>query len=354
MAMAFDYLRTDVTYSLRVALHDPKTGAVRGELQGVSGGKLTLDYYSDTKASATVETVSTGSDGWDGTAAMRLHFDVSDSMGERVWGDTLFTGFVKGVDEQRRDGMYVRKYELGSKLWTLQNDLMGILYMDAGLSVQAAITHILKDTGGAIYEVGCPDAALRAQRIIEPGTSRLSALYDLADAAGIQVSVTQGGDISLGRYVEPSRRGADFDANASASRGDVIEPIKVSDATLGLYSGYMVVSKKNDRYAYGTAERTSGRASAAARGYRYMGKESINDLAPFSNAAAATEARKLLNRDTAVAEMSHGLLFKPLRVGMIERFWQASKSTRWLVKSANLDMNPGLWTWDVDLKGGWA
>ena len=355
--MAFDWNRGDITYVLHAYKVNPKTlGGITGELTGVQGGKLSLDYYSDTKASATLETANAGDDGWDGTSAIRLIYEVFDSNREHTYEGVLFTGYVKGLDINDDRGMKVKKYDLGSALWALSEDYVDGYVLPTGRSILYAINDLLWKKGGRAnaVEPGTKDAVARGVKFYDPGTSVLSILYDLCDIGNMQPVMLEGGTISIGNYMKPSDRGADFDAGNDSTRGNVIPPIKTSDAMVELSSSALVYSKKNDLFVTGRAERTGNRAAAAVRGYRKVEKNNVNELNPFTSAQAAAVARQMLDKDVAEMEMSHGLMFRPLRVGAIEQFWKNNRATRWLIKSADLDMGVGSWIWDLDLKGGWA
>lgn len=357
--MAFDWLRGDLTYVLHAYMVDPKTlRATRGELRGVSGGKLSLDYYSDTKASASLETANAGDDGWDGSAAIQLVAEVYSQDRHSEYWTSLFTGYVKKLDVTDQNGMHTKKYELGSSLWAIEDDYLNGWCLAPTATAAKAITNLFAQVGRPLT---LDNSVIGASRLMaqntflyyEPGMSRLEILYDLCDRAGLQPTVNGSGVVVVRKYVEPSLRGADFDAGADSTRGNVIAPIKTSDAMVELSSGAIVTSKQNDKFVSGVAERTGNRAAASVRGYRKMEKSNVNNLEPFTNAKAAAEATALLKRDVAEREMSHSLMFQPLEVGAIENFWQGNRSSKWLVKSADLNMGQGAWIWDLDLKGGW-
>lgn len=357
--MAFDWLRGDLTYVLHAYMVDPKTlRATRGELRGVSGGKLSLDYYSDTKASASLETANVGDDGWDGSAAIQLVAEVYSQDRRSEYWTSLFTGYVKKLDVTDQNGMHSKKYELGSSLWAIEEDYLNGWGLMPKADIVSAITNLFEQVGRPLT---IDKSAMDNNRLVggrsvvyyEPGMSRLDILYDLCERGGMQPTVSGSGVVVVKRYVNPASRGADFDAGADRQRGNVIPPIKTSDAMIELSSGAIVTAKQDDRYVSGVAERKGNRAAADVRGYRKMEKSNSNKLEPFTAAQATTEAAALLSRDVAEREMSHSLMFQPLDIGAIERYWQGNRSSKWLVKSADLNMGVGAWIWKLDLKGGW-
>ncbi len=351
--MAVDWLRGDLTHRLRLVQVDPITLAVRGELSGpMPTGTLSLDYYADTKASAKVETSNEGGDGWDGTAAIRLVHEVSDYTG-LLLTENLFTGYVRERSVETSAGTNHVSYELGSALWAMQDDLSVGNSIARGSNVRTAMDAVFRACMGRRhrYASDATGAAASSAIVWKPSTSHLSMLYEMCDVCGTRLDLDGDGTVVVRKYVAPSDRGADYDCNAVPGRGDLIGPITTADAEVLLDSGHMVTATSGDATVVGTAHRGSGRASAAQRGYNKIGHTSETELSPFTNARAASAAVGYLNRESAIWEVSHGMTYKPLSIGAIERLHLDGQARKWLVKSADLDM--ARWTWKLDIKGGW-
>lgn len=355
--MAVDWSRGDLTHGLTVLQVDPTDLAtVRNELHGVTGGKLELSYYGDTRMSAQLECV--GAHGWDGTSALRLVHEVSDWTGPLL-RETLFTGYVTDAPWGGSGDGLTTTFSLASTLVAWDGEGRGAvaatgLTVPSGAKALAAIRSIATDTARPIRVRGdATDYMFTGACVYEAGRSWLSIAMDLADKAGDRVTVDADGFVAIERYVEPSGRVPDWDVDPEDPRGLLAgEPSGGTDA-LSHPARVIVRSDSGDESVTGIASVPDGDpASRGVRGYAPDRFEMVSDLTPFTAAAATEKARQLL-QSSSVEErtLRHGLLYRPLREGMVERWLDGGAGTRWQVSSAQLDFDT--WTWQLDLKGGW-
>ena len=356
--MAVDWARGDLSHALTVLQVDPSNLTdVRGELHNVKGGKLDLSYYSDTRAGASLECV--GEHDWDGTSALRLVHDISDWTG-LLLRETLFTGYVTAAPwSGRGDGM-VTRLTLSSTLIAWEGDGKGTVAAN-GYTVAASakaldvIRSIARQTGRQLRVRGdATDYLFGSACVYDAGKSWLSIAMDVANKAGDRIVVDPDGFVAVERYIEPSKKEPDYDVDPSAPRGIVIgEPSGDTDA-LSHPTRVIVRSESGDKSVTGIATVADGdHASVSVRGYGIDKFETMSDLSPFTADAATAKARQMLGDASAESlTLSHGLMYRPLREGMVERWCEGNRRTRWQVSSAQLDLKT--WTWTLDLKGGWS
>lgn len=352
--MSVDWARGDLTHTLAVLVVDPTDlVTVRGELGGVTGGKLDLQYYGDTRMGA--ELVTVGDHGWDGSGALRLVHDVSDHTG-LLLRETLFTGFVTGASWDGEGDSRRVTWSLSSTLYALQSTVASQGYSVArGTKALSVVRHVCEALDRP-YEVGSAarEYAYGSNKVYEAGTNYLSLLFDVCDRANDRLTVDADGIVVVDGYEPPSGRAPDFDSDERDARGSVVGPVSGDVSGFDTPARVVVRAESGNRTVTGVANVPSGSPlSAGVRGYKLDRFETVSDLSPFTQAAARALAQRYLDNDlNDVPSISHGLTYRPLREGMVERLTMADGSTaRWMVTGARLDLNS--WTWELDLKGGW-
>lgn len=269
MVTGIDWSRGDLTHGAYALMIDPgNLTDVRGELRGLTGGRLDLAYYGDTRMGA--ELVTHGAHGWDGSAAIRIVHTVSDYTGQLLQ-ETLFTGYVT---EATWDG----EGDALSTTWTLAGTLhapeAGVC--ETGYSVakgSKALSVIAKicKTLGRPYAIAADatEYVFGTNRVFEAGTTWLSVLFDLANASGNRIGVDALGRLTVTRYVAPSARGVDFEADERDPRGMVIGPVSGDAGNLQAPDRVVVRAENGDSVVTGMAYVPSGSpVSKGVRGYR--------------------------------------------------------------------------------------
>lgn len=348
-----DWARGDLTHSLEVLQVDPlDLATVRGALSGVTGGELDLHYYGDTRMGA--QLTCAGEHGWDGTSALRLVHAVSDHTGTLV-REVLGTFFVTAAPWEGMGDARVTTFTLASALHALETDVAitglsvakGAHALDVVRRVCRTCSRPLEVSGDAL------DYLYGGVTVYEPGRSWLSILFDVVNKAGDRLSVDEMGTVTVSRYVEPSARVADWDADVGDPRGMVIGD--VGGDTLGLTTPARAIvrAEKDGRTITAAASVPDGAPSShSVRGYNVDDYRDVTDLSPFTQSAAqALAQRYLANGLSEVETIKHSLMYRPVREGMVERLRAGGESRRWMVSAGKLDLDA--WTWELELKGGW-
>lgn len=350
-----DWTRGDLYHTVSVLMVDPSDLAtVRGELQGVTGGKIDLQYYGDTRMGA--ELTTRGAHGWDGSAALRIMHTVSDYTGILLT-EPLFTGFVTAQSYEGEGDELAVSWTLKSGLYALEAAKSELPYSVAKGSKALGIVRSVCSALGRPFTIG-PDAheyVYGTNKVYEAGKTYLSILLDVCSSANNRLSVDANGGITVDGYVVPSTRAADYEAYENGKRGTVIGPIKGDATGLDAPARVIVRSESGDKSVTGIAMVAAGSpSSASVRGFRNDRFETSTDLSPFTVGAAQALAQRYLSEDLSdVPTIKHGLLYRPLREGAIERLTlHDGTATRWMVSGGSLDLEK--WTWELDLKGGWT
>ena len=383
-----DWARGDLSHTLNVLLVDPlNLSTIRGELNGVThAGEFNLDYYSDTRMSATIESYVEGTrDNWDGGSAMRLVHVVSDYTGE-LWRETLGTFYVMDPPRIREEqGGTVTAYQLSSVLKGIEVGVASYGYtINKGASVLAATKKFVTDSFRSIKTDGTEVDKKAASAVkYEAGSSYLHMIHDSANSCGNYVSVDPNGVVTITRYVAPKSKAPAFETIASDERTLFVGPYEFEDNSVTTPERAIVSArgkvkvadgkyqkagtradgtsykkgdtkyKEVDKTITGIAQVEAGTASShQRRGYWRDDFRGMSDVNPFTQARADTLAKSYLNNDLIYeANAKHSLMYRPLREGQVELLTVHGETRRWQIASATLKFDT--WTWDLDLKGGW-
>lgn len=345
---AVDWSRGDLSHRFEVLQVDPlNLKDVRGRIEEPSGGQLDLDYYGDTRMGAKVEEFGSS---WDGTSALRIVHTVSDWTGD-LFTETLFTGYVTRADRRNE----TRTYELASTLHGLETNVNpGAFTISAGSKALDVCKLIFKRVSRP-YRIE-PDAGnylYSGAVVFDAGTDYLSILFDIMDRSGNRISTDENGIVVISKYVRPSKRTPDWDESTEYSRTCIIGTPEYFDGTMTIPERVIVHAEKDGDSITVTSLAPSGTASRhAIRGYCIDDFHEVNDLSPFTRAAAQALADEYLaNALEPNREMYHGLMYRPLREGMVERLTDGGEVRRWQVSDASLSFKS--WTWEINFKGGW-
>lgn len=349
-----DWHRGDLTHGIYALMVDPgNLTDVRGELHGLTGGRLDLAYYGDTRMGAEITTQ--GDHGWDGSAAIRLVHTVSDYTGQLLQ-EPIFTGYVTAASWDGEGDALVTTWTLSGTLHAPEAGVCETGYSVAkGSSALEVIGKICR-TLSRPYVVAprAVEYVLGSNKVYEAGATWLSVLFDLANTSGNRISVDEMGRLVIERYVVPSARGVDWAADERDPRGMVIGPVTGDMGGFEAPDRVVVRAESGDAAVTGMAYAPSGSPqSRGVRGYRLDRFELVSDLSPFTaDSARALAQRYMAESSDDLPAVHHGLMYRPMREGMIERLTMRDGTTsRWMVSGASLDLSA--WTWTLDLKGGW-
>lgn len=381
-----DWTRGDLSHSLRLLMVDPlNLKSVRGELSGVvRSGSYELDYYSDTRMGASVTLV--GDHGWDGTSAIRVVHEVSDWTG-LLWDEVLGTFYVPadGLKWRWEGDARISELDLRSTLHGMETNVCpSTLTIGKGSTTFGVLRNVCK-TISRPYRIDsdAKDSKYSKAVTYPPNTSYLSVCMDVCDRAGNRVDVARDGTVVFHGYTAPSKKSASWEEDAGVPGTLVVGPISGGDAGLAVPERVIVSAtgkvqvrdgtyatsgtrsdgtkykkgdpkyKEEDRTITAKAVQPSGhRSRHAVRGFCIDDFIQVSDMTPFTQAQADKLAARYLKEASELVEsMSHGLMYRPLREGDVERLTHRGETRRWQVASASLDLST--FAWSLELKGGW-
>ena len=331
--------------NLKVFMIDPHNLEInRGELIGVIKVSLTDGYYSDTKISGSLETIS---DNYIGGSWLRITIDDEEAA-------TL--GVQNLSEEQAPEGGIKRTYALQSTLWMLDADLAFNLYTIAkNTKAKTALAAIGKTCGKSmIFQGGSHDSLYTAAKIFERTDSYRAIMADICSKAGNELSVDGHGRISVTGYVAPSKKEASWELDPNDPRGVVLNPgYTDADATGEAYNRTIVVaanSKSDGKpiVAHSDAPASSP-ISSAYRGWTRAVIHDVSDMSPFN----LNRANQLVNQYVA-DDRSQGItrtckcMYFPIKSGEVVAWVEGGKKTRYLAQTIEADLMA--WTVSLTLK----
>ena len=343
-----DWSRGDLVHRMEVRQVDPlNLKTVRGSLEEPVGGELDLDYYGDTRMAATVEEFGYT---WDGSSALRIVHIVSDWTGD-LFTETLFTGYVTRVN--RRGNM--TSYELASTLHGLETNVTpGAFSISKSSKALDVVKHIFKIVSRPYsIDATATDHLFSGDVVYEAGSTYLSILFDLMDRSGNRISTDANGITTVKRYTRPSKATPDWDESTDDARTLIIGAPEYSDGSMEAPERTIVHAEQDGQAITVVSLAPEGTFTRhSVRGYCIDDYHDESDLSPFTRETA----QKLCDTYLANAlepdrEMYHGMMYRPLREGMVERLADGGTTRRWQVADAVLDL--AAWTWEINFKGGW-
>lgn len=342
-----------VVHEMRVELVDPlNMETLRGALSGVQrSGRLSLNYYGDTRAGLSLSTsVGVGeSDGWDGTAAMRLVHVAGD------FEEELFTGYVTGTSWHDESGSRETEYTLSSALYGLEVDMVGFTYtVGEGAMGLDAMERVFERCRNRPHRVlpGALDYRFGSATVYEADSSWLSVLLDLADRSGDRVDVDGHGYVTVGRYDPPSSRTPAFSLDTGDPMAVTTGGVSGSSNALDIPSRAVVHAKGRDDveltgWAY---QPDSSPYTHSRRGYNLDVFETVSDLEPFTQANIdALAQQRLRDNSTLTDSRDASVLYRPLSTGQVIELTHSGETARYMISTAELDLST--WVWDLGLKG---
>lgn len=339
-----DWTRGDLYHSLSVQMVDPTNlSDIRGEMGGVSGGKIDWDYYSETRGKAQLECAG---DPWDGTSALRLVHTVSDWTGELL-SEVLFTGHVT----DREPGETTR-YTVSSTLMALDNEAFGSGFTVGNNAKAMGVCEQILKASGRPYSLEGYDRIFSSGIRYGANDSRRHALSEICSLTDNRLTVGNDGTVIISKYSQPSLATPDWSEDTSDARTMVIGEPVITDDGLSIPTRVIVCAESKGSEMVAVAEVPKGSPySAEARGYSVDMVVELHD-APSSMEELRQTARKRLETETVLdMRCSHSMMYRPLREGMVESLTHKGETRRWQVASATLDLKK--WTWQLELKGGW-
>jgi hypothetical protein len=355
-----DWSRGDLAHSIRVLTVSPSDyTTVTGELSGVEGGTLSLDYYSDTRMSATLRTLDRGDSGWNGLDMLRIVHVVYDYTGV-LMEETLGTFFVSVDNGLSWDW----KGDVRECSWNLMSVLRGVQLAAPSGGLTAAKgtraldcmrnwAHYFPPYGSNLRIMGdARDAKYGSAARWDVGKNYLEVFFDLADKAHDYLTCDEMGNFVVRAYVAPSEKSPSFELDDGDPRTLLVGDVSSGDEGLSVPSRVVVYASDGDTTIHKTADTSVQRAKEGVRGYRYDSLHQESQMEPFTGRRAQALADGYARSESeALRKCSFSMMYRPLREGDVILLTWRGETARWQVASAKLDFSK--WVWDLDCKGGW-
>ncbi len=321
-----DWSKTERADLIRVYMVDPRSLEVRGELEGVllDGSSITWGYDTDTRVSGTIKALDSN---WIDHSMLRVVHEVP----AEGYSKALATLVVTADPSTYGQGATTTTYECHSALSMLEADYLPYHYtIGQNARSNDVVAALLRGAGRPYAIQGDAINKRYSEAVVYPiGDSRLSDLFDIADASGNRIDVDGMGNVTWGRYVEPSKRSVAWALDMAAADTNVLDGLESSSTRLSDPSRIVVTYKGSEEY-YATengksvrktrdvevaayADRT-GDETASQRGYVIAEVVSLNELSPATKAQAQLQANA---RVPAVdkREWQFSLLYMPIAAG---------------------------------------
>ena len=323
---------------------------VYGELEGVnlSGSSLTAAYYTDTRTSGKIHVVGGN---WVRGSMIRVIHSVPE------WGykKELGTYIVTKDDADWEHGEWVYDLTLNSRLYGLSTDKHARTWTIAkNARALKAIRDSLKNAACPYVVLGAKDKTYKSAKVVEAGTTRLSALFDIANASGNRLDVDTHGRVTVSPKANPSSKAASFVIDLKDERGIAVDGLSRSTDWLEMADVAVVSHKFTQKSGRKSVERTvTGVATVnsathqahAKRGYTVTNFQSLSEMSPETTARAQALAKQALAKDQKeLVEWQLTTMYMPVWEGDVVQLnvydgLSAYRGKRkCLVKSLDLDL----------------
>lgn len=273
-----------------------------GELDGVdlSGSSLTAGYYTDTRTSGKLRVAG---DNWVRGSMIRVIHEVP----EWGWRRELGTYLVTDDGATREHGEWVYELTLHSRLYGLSTDKHPRTWTIAKRA------RALKAMQDSLKAAGCPyvlhgprDKTYGGAKVVESGTTRLAALFDIANTSGNRLDVDGHGRVTISPNISPSSRAASHVIDLRDERGVAEDGISRTTDWLEMADVAVVSHKYSSRQGGKSVEREltgiarvsgSTHQAHAKRGYTVTNFKSVSDMSPETSARAQALANEALKKE---------------------------------------------------------
>lgn len=321
-----DWSASGIEHSMRYELVTRKTHEHIKDMSGVQGCTLDFGYYTDLKASGTLEVDECDY--------------VKNSM-IRIWYEPLLNGerehillgtfFVMSSALTYEYGRYKGMMELASVLAKYTNDVCETdTVLAKGRSAKGWFWSAMKWCGATGTILGdVKDVTFSKANVIQFGKPKLNVLNAIADVLGCKVGVTPSGLVSLEKYVSLLKRPVSYTV-PTGDKSVTFRGVEYDDGTGGVVNRVVVKfdnahgAKENNEepVIYGIADlEASSPYSFANTGIRITKSYTVNDMSPRTKERANEIAAQNLdaNRKPA-ATWQMKCLYLPFTIGDIIRF----------------------------------
>jgi len=272
--------------------------AAMGTLDGVElgGSSLSWGYYVDSRVTGKLTVMG---EGWRRGSALRVTHQVPE------WGYSreLGTFIVTNDAATRTRGGWSYELDLQSTLYGLSTDLLVRPWaISANAMALTAARQLVEAAGRELVADGANDYRLKSTKVITVGTSRLSALFALADMANDRLDVDGHGRVVLAPYVPPSAKVPTLTVDLGDPRGVALDGVKRTTDWLKMPNvaavsyTYNSGGKQQQINASATVAASSLLAHSA-RGYTVTDLHELSEMSPATAARAQQLAAQYLTND---------------------------------------------------------
>jgi len=320
--------------------------ATMGRLEGVDlgGSSLSWGYYADTRTTGKLRVVG---DGWQRGSMLRVTYRIP----EWGWQRELGTYIVTNDSASREHGAWTYDLDLQSVLYGLSTDLLVRPWAIARNAMAlTAARQLVEAAGRELLSDGAHDMRLKSPKVIETGTSRLSALFALADMCGDRLDVDGHGRVLLEPYVSPASKVPTLTIDLADQRGVALDGIQRSTDWLKMPNvaavqfTYNAGGKQREINASAMVS-ASAHQSQSARGYTVTDLHQLSEMSPQTAARAQQLAAQYLANDaTEHVEWELSTTYLPIKAGDVvelvihDGLADYRGRRKCLVKSCELDL----------------
>ena len=320
--------------------------ATMGRLEGVDlgGSSLSWGYYADTRTTGKLRVVG---DGWQRGSMLRVTYRIP----EWGWQRELGTYIVTNDSASREHGAWTYDLDLQSVLYGLSTDLLVRPWAIARNAMAlTAARQLVEAAGRELLSDGAHDMRLKSPKVIETGTSRLSALFALADMCGDRLDVDGHGRVLLEPYVSPASKVPTLTIDLADQRGVALDGIQRSTDWLKMPNvaavqfTYNAGGKQREINASASIA-ASSRQSQSARGYTVTDLHTLTEMSPATaQRAQQLAAQYLANDATEHVEWELSTTYLPIKAGDVvelvihDGLADYRGRRKCLVKSCELDL----------------
>ena len=277
-----DYKDTTAAHTLHAYLIPPTNlDDIYEEMTGIDWSSLSIDcgYYTDARVSATFTAVN---DNYIPGAYIRI---VEETQGTET---ELGTFAVNNDQTDNVNGADRRSFVLISQLHGLSLGYCpDSMVLGAGSLALTAFGQTLKEGGKDEQDSITNDAndyRLSTSQVLEPGASRLSRLYEIANMSGNRLDVDGHGRVTLKKYQTPDSRSPILRLSQDDERGIIIDGITHTSNWGEVIDNYILAydytttdgDKTTSHHMFAVARNSQ----APARGYTVSEYETISELSP--------------------------------------------------------------------------
>lgn len=333
--------------SVSVWMVDPHNlDVLRGELEGVTAVTVTEGYYTDTRVSASVETLD---DNYIPGSWLRII----------VTADKRYEFGTFGVQSRRissaPEGSKTNVYTLQSVLWMLDsNQAFNLFTVAKGAKAKQAIRRVCEIVDKeVIFQPGAKDNRYYESKVWERSDSYYSILYDICSKAGDDLNVDGHGRISIEPYVTPINKESSWVLNFNDPDGVVLDSGSTdTDDTGGIANRVVVVAsnENSDReiVQYRDASEKK-RFSFEKRGWTSTIIHDVQDMTPFTNAQALKYVAMYEKEDQQQGVTRDiTCMFFPVHNGEVVSVLDGSSYLKYLVQTVDHDLTA--WTSRLTMK----